>query len=217
GRTRGTTLATGTLTLQGTTPRSCPSGFSCQAFTVACPLLEQLATGTLAIAPATGPVRGLVVFMSGAEGEGFWSTEGTGALSWLNGLRSDGYETVQVAWSTPWLASAPGEFTGPAHLACRPATVIRWIHDNTFASLRLAAPPTGSCGFCATGNSGGASQVSYAIAFYGLGAILNAVIPTSGPPHAAMAKGCLGSPGFTYSPGAAVIIDQSYGFTGSGT
>lgn len=49
-----------------------------------------------------------------------------------------------------------------------------------------------------TDNSGGSSQVSYALELYGFEGILDAVIPTSNPPHAAQEKGCFDVAGFTY-------------------
>ena len=73
-------------------------------------------------------------------------------------------------------------------------------------------PKAGRCGFCITGNSGGATQVSYALSHYGLDGILAAVVPSGGPPHAALAKGCLGSdPVYRFLPGSAGVIDSSYG------
>jgi hypothetical protein len=93
--------------------------------------------------------------------------------------------------------------------------VFKWVHDNQFAPLGLAQQAVGSCGFCISGNSGGASQVAYALSFYGLDSILDAVIPTSGPPHAAQAKGCLrrsGEEAYWYDGGASDTIDSSYGF-----
>ena len=69
-----------------------------------------------------------------------------------------------------------------------------------------------------TGNSGGASQVSYALSFYGLDTILDGVFPTSGPPQAAQDKGCLhrvGEARYSYG-GNAMIIDQAHGFASDG-
>jgi hypothetical protein len=93
--------------------------------------------------------------------------------------------------------------------------MIKWIHDQRFVPLGVPARPAGECGFCVTGNSGGASQISYALSFYGLETILDGVFPTSGPPHAAQDKGCLRRPGESlyFYGGNAAIIDQAHGFT----
>jgi hypothetical protein len=77
----------------------------------------------------------------------------------------------------------------------------------------------GQCGFCLSGNSGGASQVAYALSRYGLRGIVNGLFPTSGPPHAALAKGCLPSTApakYWYNTGDAAIIDLSYGYRRGG-
>jgi hypothetical protein len=173
----------------------------------------------LGTAPGEGPSRGVVMFFSGGAGTEWWAYTPP-ALDFLNGLRRDGFTVVQVRWIDPWLVAAPGEQAGPARLACRPATTIQWVHDNLYVSLSNPGLKKGECGFCITGQSGGASQVSYALSHYGLEDIVDAVIPTGGPPHAALAKGCLRNPGedayWFASPGPAFVIDLSYGYRGNG-
>jgi hypothetical protein len=155
------------------------------------------------------------MFFSGAFGTQHWATNSM-SNAWLTSLAAAGYEVVQVSWATPgWESASSGEDAGQAHVACRPATVIRWVHDNLFQSLGAPGGGVGVCGFCVTGNSGGASQISYALAYYGLAPILNGVFPSSGPPHAALAKGCLNQAGFEYGPYALQIIDSSNGYVGA--
>jgi hypothetical protein len=92
------------------------------------------------------------------------------------------------------------------------------VHDNWFLRLGVPDGPVGRCGFCITGNSGGSSQSSYALSHYGLESILDAVVPSGGPPHAAQTKGCLRNPGqerYWYESGSAATIDSSYGFRGT--
>jgi len=186
-----------------------------ETFNVSCPEVSASLSGTLLIQPASGSPRGLVMFFSGSYGTTAWSTSSI-SNAWLASVASAGYEVVQLEWSQPgWEAAPSGQDAGQAHVACRPATAIRWVHDNLYAALHVPSPGTGVCGFCITGNSGGASQVAYALAYYGLGSILNGVFPTSGPPHAALAKGCLNQSGYVYGPLALQIIDSSNGFYGS--
>jgi hypothetical protein len=178
--------------------------------------VAQPARAFVATAQPTGPVRGLVVLASGGQGDQWWSTVTPLGGPFADSLRADGFVVVQLRWVDPWLASAPGEDAGPGHLACRPATVFRWVYDNQFSPLGLAATREGVCGFCISGNSGGASQVSYALSFYGLEPILDAVIPTSGPVHSALTKGCLqvvGEEAYWYDNGYRGTIDSSYGFS----
>jgi hypothetical protein len=211
----GMPLALGTVALTSATDSSCPTGHTCQGIQVACPGVSLPARAFLATAPTTAQVRGLVMLATGGGGTSWWSVGSDLAASFVESLRADGFVVVQLRWVDPWLAAAPGEDAGSGHLACRPATVFKWVHDNQFLPLGVPATTAGRCGFCISGNSGGASQVSYALSFYGLESILDAVIPTSGPPHAAQAKGCLRNAGqevYWYDPGATATIDSSYGF-----
>lgn len=210
-------LALGTLTVIADEDPTCPEGFSCTGFEVACPDVQGDARGSLAVADAEGRPRGLVLFASGGFG-GDWWARGEVAADFLEDLRGDGFVLVQLRWEDAWLAAAGGEEAGPARLACRPATVVKWAHENLYEPLGLD-PGAGECGFCITGNSGGASQVSYTLSHYGLEDILDAVIPTSGPPHAALRKGCLRKPwqeAYWYEDRNARTIDVSYGYKGVG-
>jgi hypothetical protein len=178
-----------------------------------CPGVAAALTVYIAAAVPSAPARGLAVFFSGDYGDAWWDGGGAPAASFFTTLSQAGIERVEVEWSSAWLHSSRGETAGPARLACRPATVIKWIHDNLYAPLGVSHP-VGVCGFCITGNSGGASQIAYAVAFYGLGGIVDGMFPTSGPVHAALAKGCLNNSSdkhYWYGP-SADIIDQSYGF-----
>jgi hypothetical protein len=208
-------LPLGTVTTNSSTDTTCPADHTCQGIEVSCPSVSQSAAAFVATAQPTGPVRGLVALASGGPGNLWWS-EVTGlGPPFVDSLRADGFVVVQLRWVDPWLASAPGEDAGPGHLACRPATVFKWVYDNQFLPLGLPATSVGRCGFCISGNSAGASQVAYAVSFYGLASILDAVIPTSGPVHAAVAKGCLQNPteqAYWYDAAYRSTIDSSYGF-----
>jgi hypothetical protein len=134
--------------------------------------------------------------------------------SFVQGLQSQGLWVIQVRWRTPWMLSAPGEDAGSAHMACRPATVVRWVHDNRYVPLGITSG-LGECGYCITGNSGGSAQVAYPLSFYGLDSILDADIPTSGPTHTVVKKGCLRQTAdqhYWYSPNESMSVDDSFGF-----
>lgn len=193
----------------------CPSESTCQTFTVsACPDVAADAPGVMSIGEPVGSVdgRGTVAFFSGGGGESWWSGGHATKESLLDDLHDEGFRTVEVRWERPWLNASQDERAGTARLACRPATIIGWIHDH-LAGPRAGANVDGRCGFCITGNSGGASQVSYALELYGQEDILDAVIPTSGPPHAAEEQGCVDVAGFPYlTPSNRAHIDGSWGY-----
>jgi hypothetical protein len=205
----------GALVLKPGQPE-CLTGYTCAKFAITgCTGISKDAEGVLARAspPRSQSIRGLVVFFSGDEGKDWWSSPGSRAGRFLTRLRTrDGFVVVQVRWLDSWLKAPRGEDVGSAHLACRPSTAIDWIYQRIYLPLGISFEP-GVCGFCVSGNSGGASQVAYALSHYGLDTILGAVFPTSGPPHAAQAKGCLpGWPSFAYEDGARGLIDFSSGF-----
>jgi hypothetical protein len=193
---------------------SCLTGYTCSKFVVSsCSGVSADAQGVMAEADPTRSARGVVVFFSGDDGKDWWSDPSSLADQFLSRLRTrDGFVVIQVRWIDSWLKAPRGEESGSAHLACRSSTVTDWIYWNVYVPLNFTPRP-GQCGFCISGNSGGASQASYALSHYGLEGELNGVFPTSGPPHAAEVKGCLpGYPGYRYEAGAVTLLDYSFGF-----
>jgi hypothetical protein len=230
--TTGATFPLGQVQAAGV-GAGCLPGDKCKAFTVTCPGIGQDAKGILDIGDPSGQPRGLLIFLSGGGGDKFWSQEAKQDLRFsggggggggkpidqqaakqgsdlLQGLRQQGYMTIQVAWKVAWLGAPNGQAVGPAKLGCRPASLLTWLHDNYFDQMGVDPAPL-QCGFCVTGNSGGASQIAYALAFYGLADIIDAAVETGGPPHAALAKACLNTPGYQYTPGLDSVLDVSYG------
>ncbi len=203
-------------TVQPTAPADpdCPSGQVCRGFEVSCPGIQASASGYIATGTATGPARGVVMTFNGGGGEAYEFAD-PAESAWLEQLRSDGFTTVQVRWADPWLYASSGEDVGSHVLACRPATVIAWVHDTVFVPMSTPSLGAGRCGFCLTGNSGGGSQISYAISHYGLEGIIDGIFPTSGPPHAAMAKACkhaAGEAAYWFPAQKAELIDRARGF-----
>jgi hypothetical protein len=155
---------------------------------------------------------------------GFIGELGTGLEGlnrhWVTAMNGAGYEVIIVSWDdrTPWLQAAPGEEVGPKLLACRPATAVKWIHDNIYEPLGSQAGGEGLCGFCMTGNSGGASQIAYSLSFYGIAAMVNAAVLTGGPPHTALDQACVGPErDLEFDTDSASTIDLSYGFISPGS
>jgi len=81
----------------------------------------------------------------------------------------DGLTVAEVAWQEPGIWGS----SRPRTMACRFATVARWAYDNVHSSAGV---------FVAQGTSGGASQVAFALTYYGLGDILDLANIGSGPP-----------------------------------
>ena len=198
----------GTFMLGTPTTVNCPSGFACTNFTVVCPGLLQI-PGGIADQKPTVPTRGLVVFFSGSVGGTFWSASGSTTLAqpFLQSLLDNGFELVQVRWGdNGWPFAASGVPSGQEALACRPATAIQWVHDNLYAPLGLQG------GFCITGNSSGAAQITYALSSYGIADIVDVAVPTSGPKFAAISKGCLLQEGYAYIRSNQTSVDSGFGY-----
>ena len=208
-------LTLGTLTIQSGTIDRCPPGSACQPFTVHCPQLRSDARGVFAVGePDPGAAyRGTVMFFGGGAGVAFWSDVGGDLSAGMQaGLRHDGFRTVDVRWVDSWRVANPGERAGYAKIACRPSTAIQWVHDHLYQPAPTSGSP-GHCGFCVTGNSDGGSQAAYALAFYGLSPIVDAIVPTSGPPMAAQEKGCTDVPGYPYKNATdRHWVDEAYGY-----
>lgn len=192
----------------------CPEGYTCSAFEVKCTGSDP-AKGIIAYAPyAGGKPKGLIMLFKGGEGTAYW-TQPPDASQIAEDFREDGFSIVQVKWMDSWLLSSPGSDVGIAHLAARPATVIKQVYDELFVPLEKMAFGKDFTGFCLTGNSGGASQISYALSHYGLDSLLDVVVPTGGPPHATLAKSMLQRPDeeeYWYGEKRRAFIDKGFGF-----
>ncbi len=204
--------ALGSVRVAGTSG-SCPLA-ECTDVEVECPGLPP-AAATVAVEPAAGTPEGVVVLFSGAEGKTFWANSDQGRQAKVvSDIADRGLDAVEVAWPDQGWAGAPaGEAIGFAALACRSATIVQWVHDQRYLPMHLD-PSTGVCGFCVSGNSGGASEIAYALAFYGLDEIIDAAVLTSGPPHAGIEQGCLPGAGegdFAFGRASLPYIDSAYG------
>jgi len=125
-------------------------------------------------------------------------------------LSAAGFRTVQLQWIDSWLVGSLGKEEGHVRLGCRPATVARWVYDHLHQATKSTA-------FCATGNSGGASQVAYMLSHYGLKEILAAVLPSGGPPHARIDRACSpDDPAYLTSDAMRKLNDTGFGFVPPG-
>lgn len=206
-------------------PSNC-AGQTCYTLDVTCPGVVEDMRAELRVADPAAPSRGTILFTTGGGGGGLWEHFGSDAARVLAELRTAGFRTVQLSWPTGWLNGAAEQLEGHARLACRPATVARWVLDTLHApppATPRAGNPTPApvtLPFCSTGNSGGSAQISYMLTDYGLAEELAAVIPTGGPPMGRIDLGCLqtdrAQAALWYPPSSAGTIDRGFGYDARG-
>ena len=199
-------LGSFTLGQLGAPTSGCPAGFTCYNFKTICPNIVQTHNGDghIAIRQPAGVATQLDIFFPGAGGE-FWYKNGTLVNPFYQQLIAAGHIVVDVQWSNNiWYSAAAGELAGPEALACRPATVMRWVHDNWLpAGVR----------YVVIGSSAGSSAVSYSLTTYGLDSLVQLLVPVSGPPHARLTYNCLNpSTADALGTSGEGVIDNSWGY-----
>ncbi len=225
GNGSGRPLPLGTATATLLTPEQCGQATSrvptsrCYRVTVACPGVASL-DAFVKVTDPSGVSSGTILFGTGGGGGGYYEMFGADAVDRiLLPLSQQGFRLVQRSWlgQDGWL-TGPG---GTLRLACRYATLLDWVSTQLHTGGAL----------CATGNSGGSSEISYAMAHYGLGRKLDLGMPTGGPPMGRIDYGCLGTaqvPGWAqqcaslssctsggtscqYTGGPQELFDRTYG------
>jgi hypothetical protein len=138
-----------------------------------------------------GTVKGVVVFFDGADGTQATDNGETDEFDMLTYYFENGYEIVQLAWSSAWEATynpfPTGTFGNIHDAACRPATFLSYVNTNIFPPLLQANP---EAGMCAQGVSAGTTQILYSMAFYGAANYLDNVELISGPVLSNIELGC---------------------------
>lgn len=173
-------------------PNGCPSGTgsladtTCMRLEVRCGHLGLPPIGVevrISEPPAGVPLRGTVVFGTGAGGDSFYAEHhGGSGRPLLEDLQALGFRVVDRRWEKPWF----GDGGGMLRQSCRYATLLDWVYRNVHTAGA----------FCATGNSGGSGEIGYALTTWGLDAVLDVAVPTSGPPMARLDYMCLDPPGW---------------------
>ncbi len=89
----------------------------------------------------------------------------------IDTMVKDGLVAVEVAWVDPGIWGGPQART----LACRYATVAKWVYANLHQGGKQTL-------FAAQGTSGGAAQIAFALAHYGLDNVIDLANLGGGPP-----------------------------------
>jgi hypothetical protein len=158
--------------------------------------------GQYQVSEAVNPV-GVYITFGGGDGTGY-------ALNSYPDLKNQivalGYTVIQIKWAVPGWFDAPSD-VGFELLSCRVAEAIREVR---------ALYPQGT--LVVAGQSGGAGQVSYALAFHGIDDIADKIILMGGPPMSALQKSCSALTEFKkfwLANNARKEIDQAFGYHNS--
>jgi hypothetical protein len=175
-------------TVSGVSTISCQGAIKngvCQQMTVSCPAVPDVFVYVKTNNP-TGTPLGTVTYNTGTDGNGLYESIFTFGSTAVQNVLNAGFTTVQIDWGTPFNKNQPkGWVLGPGGViaaACRYATVTQWIYDNIQANTSIP--------YCATGNSGGAGVLAYALSQYNSSNILSMAEVTSGPPTGRLDWGC---------------------------
>jgi hypothetical protein len=158
---------------------------ACQQMTVSCPNVPDVQVYLKTNTPT--PSIGTVTWNTGTDGNGLYDSIFTyGAQYAIQPVLNAGFTTVEIDWGTPFNTTQPdGWVLGPGGTlaaACRYATVTQWIYTNIQNNTSVP--------YCATGNSGGAGALAYALSQYNSGSVLSMAEVTSGPPAGRLDWGC---------------------------
>jgi hypothetical protein len=202
--------ATATITVQANDPLGTATGssFTCPTFAGGLPADQSTCyqvnitcdgiadfSAYVKVNQPSGTPLGTVILGTGTGGSAlydydspdFFNGSTNGGLAVVNGLLNNGFTTAQVTFGAPFNTSATnGWLQGPGgvrRLACRYATLAQWISTNI--------PTSANTPLCATGNSGGAGAIGYALTEYGLDSIFAMVETTSGPPMSRLDEACV--------------------------
>jgi hypothetical protein len=200
----------------------------CIALRISCGGLAAADVHLRVWAPTQGTtVAGTLVLGMGGTGTDFVVPDNSNSVQgrMMEQLVQRGYRAIERAWVDGWWgASTPN--VGVAAPACRYVALIDWLADNL--------PETGPT--CSFGNSGGSSEIGYALARHRLGDRIKLAVLGGGPPMARVDLGCAGDdaePGWMnecariwsegqtecgrrpikcgYNQGIKAVFDQSYG------
>ena len=175
------------MTLLGNDPVACTGvsngskfypGMNCLTAQITCP-------NTAAINVTfgfTGPARpqGTVVFFPG--GKGTSPTEDGDEIPTYAANYVSNFEVVQLEYNSPWEdPSSDGSGGSILAAACRPATFLNYISNNT--GIRQGA-------MCAQGSSAGSAAVAYSMSWYGESGLFTNVELLAGPVLSEIDKGC---------------------------
>jgi hypothetical protein len=139
-----------------------------------------------------GLVQGVIAYFDG--GDGTTAAGEATELQMMNYYFQQGYEVVEVAWSSAWEAAynpfPPQTYGNVQNAACRPATFLNYVYTAIYQPITTGNNGNPKAGMCAQGYSAGSAAIGYSLAYYGAGSYLDNVELISGPVMSDIKQGC---------------------------
>ena len=164
------------------------SGMTCEPVTINCSNIDSNIANIVVtvgwLVPAGTPAGTIVFFTGGPGTEGTLGTTGNAFATYYN---ANNYAIVYVEWPSAWeTISTTASQNNILHAACRPATLMYWINNNSTIHASGA--------MCAQGTSAGSGAIAYSMSWYGADSYLTNVELLAGPVFGEIDKGCQASP-----------------------
>ena len=156
-------------------PDGSREGSQCRMVVVTCPDIDEASAQLRLSRPAADVTyNGTIVLTAGGPGTFLYygSAEDIPGKM-VDTFVNDGFLTVDIKWEEPSIWEGSGR---AVTLACRYATVARWIYDNLHEGGKETL-------FVTQGTSGGAAQIAFGLAYYGLDEIIDLANLGGGPPR----------------------------------
>ena len=160
-------------------PDGSHAGARCREVVVTCPYIDEASAQLRQSGPA-GDNKGTIVLTAGGPGTlPYYETAGDIPGTMVDILVNDGFLAVDIKWEEPGIWGSSRRIVT---LACRYATVARWIYDNLHEGGEATL-------FVAQGTSGGSSQIAFGLAHYRLDEIIDLAHLSGGPPRCPICTG----------------------------
>jgi hypothetical protein len=152
---------------------------TCWDATITCPNTQSIGI-TYGWSFPSGSNFGTIVMFSG--GPGTAPSEYADDIPAYAANYQTNYVVIQIEYDSAWEDPTNSNGGNVLNAACRPATFLNWVNNNS------ALHSTGA--MCAQGSSAGSAAIAYSLAWYGSSSYLKNVELLSGPVLSEVDQGC---------------------------
>jgi hypothetical protein len=155
-------------------------GMHCSDGTITCPSAQTIGI-TSGYSVPSGLIDGTIVLFSGGAGTSP-SEYADDNLAYASAYQTN-YVVVQLEYASAWEDPNNGPGGNILNAACRPATFLNWVNNNSTLH-------TSGKAMCGQGSSAGSGAIAYSLAWYGASSYLKNVELLNGPVFSEIDQGC---------------------------